>query len=171
MLKNTTLVYFGLNAIFCIGTKTIICGDQNTISHVGSSQFFVAHSSTVKTDNEQFLMFKNTTLVYFGSNAIFHIGTNTIICICVGIFLLDRYNSLRAVTTPWRARVRPATGQVIFLFTFFFHHHHHHHTIITIIIIHYEYHYSLYEYHCFHHPHHHIAPLLQLRNHTHPLNH
>ena len=30
MLKNTTLVYFGLNAIFCIGTKTIICGDQNT---------------------------------------------------------------------------------------------------------------------------------------------
>ena len=140
MLKNTTLVYFGLNAIFCIGTKTIICGDQNTISHVGSWQFFVAHSSTVKTDNEQFLMFKNTTLVYFGSNAIFHIGTNTIICICVGIFLLDRYNSLRAVTTPWRARVRPATGQVIFLFTFFFHHHHHHH---TIIIIHYEYHYSL----------------------------
>ena len=87
MLKNTTLVYFGVNAIFCIGTKTIISGDQNTISHVRSPRFFVAHSSTVKTDNEQFLMFKNTTLVYFGSNAIFHIGTNTIICICRDLFV------------------------------------------------------------------------------------
>ena len=32
-------------------------------------------------------MLKNTTLVYFGSNAIFHIGTNTIICICRDLFV------------------------------------------------------------------------------------